>query len=57
MHLTARQGEMVYSAVNYFHFVVVYFLFWPFMSADPQLAQSRLTVLQIRYCPMALPAK
>ena len=29
MHLTARQGEMVYSAVHYFHFVGVYFLFWP----------------------------
>ena len=23
----------------------------------PQLSQSRLTLLQIRYCPMALPAK
>ena len=27
MYSTARQGEMVYSAVHYFHFVGVYHLF------------------------------
>ena len=26
------------------------------MSVGPTLAQSRLAVLRIRYCPMALPA-
>ena len=55
MYLAARQGEISYSAFHYFHFVGVDYLFW-LMSAGPQLAQSRLTVLRIRYCPMALPA-
>ena len=31
--------------------------FLVFMLVGPQLAQSRLTVFRIRYCPMALPAK
>ena len=32
MHLKARQGEMVYSAVQYFRFVGVYFFFGPHVS-------------------------
>ena len=56
-HLTARQDEMVYSVIHHYHFVRVYFLFWGLMSVGPQLEQSRLTVLRIRYCPMALPPK
>ena len=43
-----RRGEMSYSAFHYFHFVGVYFLFWP-MSVGPQLTQSRLTVLHFKF--------
>ena len=52
---STRQGEMSYSAFHYFHFVGVCFLF---LSSCRQAHDwhSRLTVLQIRYCPMALPA-
>ena len=49
------QGEMSYSAFHYFHFVGVC-SFLALTSVGSRLAQSRLTVLQIRYCPMVLPA-
>ena len=48
---------MSYYAFHYFHSLSRCLLsFLALMSVGPRLAQSRLTVLQIRYCEIALPA-
>ena len=53
---STRREEMSLLCISLFSLCRCLLSFLALMSVDPQLAQSCLTVPQIRYCPMALPA-